>query len=320
MSAAIVPAAVPSLAIELRDVHKRYGAVHALAGLTCAVPRGTVTALVGPNGAGKSTTFAILCGFVHASAGDVRVLGQPPRAGALRGRLGALPQDALLGPDLSLRQHVTALGRQQGLRGAALDGARARVLKLVGLEDAADRKVGTFSHGMAKRAGVALAFLGAPELVLLDEPTAGLDPRQAASLREAIATERGQRTVVVSSHQLLELETLCDHVVLVDHGRAVAEGTMATLLLGARELRIVLGPGPAPTDAVGAALPGGKVRFVEADRTLFVQPPADMDPDEATALALRALLDAGARVRQVLPGTSLEQRYLQLTEAPDPPP
>ena len=192
-------------ALALAGVHKRFGSVHALRGVDLRVPRGSIFALIGPNGAGKTTLFSVVCGFLRADQGQVAVLDGPPDPARFKGRLGALPQDAMLGRELTVREHAVFLARLQGMSKETAVREAERVLAIVDLGELAGRRAGTLSHGQVKRVGVAQAFLGDPELILLDEPTAGLDPRHAHDLREAIRNHRGQRTIVVSSHNLQEL-------------------------------------------------------------------------------------------------------------------
>ena len=214
------------LALRVEGAQKFYGSVRALDGATFKVRPGSIAALIGPNGAGKTTLFSLVCGFCSADGGTVEVLGGPPDPTRLRGRLSALPQDALLGRDLPVREQLRFLARLGGVPDAKADDEVLRVLDIVGLRELAERKAGEMSHGQQKRIGVAQAFLGAPDLILLDEPTAGLDPRNAAELRDVIRGQRGQRAIVVSSHNLQELEEMCDEATFIEAGRTVDAGKM----------------------------------------------------------------------------------------------
>ena len=309
-------------ALSLRAVGKNYGRIRALDGLDLEVPRGSVFGLVGRNGAGKTTTFAISCGYLRPDSGKVSLLGDGPFDPARhRGRVGALPQDAALGRDLTVAEQLTYLGRLQGLSRAEIGGEVARILKLVDLTSRARDRTRTLSHGMLRRLGIGQAFLGRPELVLLDEPTNGLDPAQAGSIRDFIATQRGERTIIISSHNLHELETMCDHVAVIDAGRLVMAGTIAEVTGQNDEVRITLGAGPAPLEPLRAALAGDEVEWDGATRTFkisFGRRP-DREAEDVVSLALHALLDAGARVSTVTRGQSLERRYLDLPAGSPPP-
>lgn len=327
-------AARSDLVIRADDVFKRFGRVEALRGARLHVPRGTVFALIGTNGAGKTTLFSILCGFLRADRGSIEILGGPPSAVRLRGRLLALPQDAVLSKEMTVRDHLEFLAQLQGLGAAQARRDTDRVLQMFALNDLAGRKAGALSHGQNKRVGVAQAFLGDPELILLDEPTAGLDPRNAHELRQAIVSERGRRTVLVSSHNLQELEAICDEAAFIERGCTVEGGRLSDLTSQHQEVTVVLGrialdsPVLAGLPArVAQTLAGADAQLVPgpaADRPALrvrLSPPSTEDgfasaedaADTATSALLRLLLDAGCRVSEVQKGKSLEQRYLEST-------
>src|SRR5688572_15463153 len=213
-------------ALRFSEVRKRFGAIEALRGLSLEVPRGSLFGLIGPNGAGKTTAFSIACGFLSADAGEVSILDSGPfHPSRLKGRMTALPQDAMLGAETRCLEHLDFYGRLQGLTAAEARRQGERLLEEVGLADRRNAKARTLSHGMLRRLTVAQALLGQPELILLDEPTSGLDPRHAHELRDLLRrTRRDGRTMVISSHNLPELEALCDHVAFIDRGVAVAAG------------------------------------------------------------------------------------------------
>ncbi len=309
-------------ALCLRAVGKSYGRIRALDGLDLVVPRGSVFGLVGPNGAGKTTTFSIACGWLRADRGEVDLLGggafDPARH---RGRVTALPQDSALGRDMTVVDQLTYLGRLQGVGPREIRGEVERILKLVDLTERARDRIRTLSHGMLRRVGIGQAFLGDPELVLLDEPTNGLDPRQAHSIREFVAAQRGTRTIVISSHNLHEIETVCDHVALIDRGRVVMAGPISAVTGRDGEVRIGLAEGPVPLAEVRAALPGDRTEWDEAARTLTLrfQEQAGRATEDVIGAALHALLAGGARISSVTRGQSLERRYLDLPAAAPPP-
>ncbi len=310
------------LALAFRAVRKSYGRIRALQGLDLAVPRGSVFGLVGPNGAGKTTTFSICCGWLRADQGDVDVLGGGPfDAARHRGRVTALPQDSALGRDMTVREQLIYLGRLQGIGAREIRGEVERILELVDLKDRARDRVRTLSHGMLRRVGIGQAFLGDPELVLLDEATNGLDPRQAHGIREFIRAQRGTRTIIVSSHNLHEIETVCDHVALIDRGRVVMAGPISTVTGRDAEVRITLADGPVPLAETRAALAGDTVEWDAVARTLTLrfQEKPGRAAEDVTGEALRALLAAGARISSVARGQSLERRYLEMP-AGEPPP
>jgi len=306
---------VSDAALTLGKVHKRFGNVRALRGVDLRVPRGSIFALIGPNGAGKTTLFSVVCGFLRADSGQVDVLGGAPDPLRLKGRLGALPQDAMLGRELSVREHLVFLARLQGMTLEVAAREAERVLGVVDLADLADRRAGTLSHGQGKRVGVAQALLGDPELILLDEPTAGLDPRHAHDLREAIRAQRGKQTIVVSSHNLQELEAICDEAAFIEQGQTVESGNVAALTAKDAEIFVVLAPGPEPVDEVRRGVPEIQAHWDPERRVLRVSfaPSPQRAAEDVIAAVLRELLAQGARISGLGKGRSLEQRYLEAT-------
>ena len=221
-------------AIELTGITKRFatssGPVLALDNLTLSVPHGGVFGLLGPNGAGKSTLLRIIAGLVRADAGAVRLLGEGAGPAARR-RLGALIDSPLFYPFLSARELLTVLARTSQISADPLP-----LLQLVGLDTAADRPIAGFSLGMKQRLGIAAALLTDPQVVILDEPTNGLDPEGIAEMRTLLrhlADERGV-TVLLSSHLLDEVERICDRVAILSHGRLVTEGKVSELVRSER--------------------------------------------------------------------------------------
>ena len=309
-------------ALRILGVRKRFGAREVLRGLDLSVPTGSIFGLIGPNGAGKTTTFSIACGYLQPDAGTVEIFGEGPfDPRRLKGRMTAMPQDAVLGGDLRCREHLEYFGRLQGLPSAVARSAASEALTALGLADRAETPSRTLSHGMLRRLGVAQALLGEPALVILDEPTAGLDPRHAHELRELLGRHRGARTLVISSHNLGELETLCDHVAFIDQGVCVGGGPIDEVTGRGEEVEIELAAGAAPPAnliaKVTAALAGDEVRWDAATRVLSIRAAASAEAgravEELITLALRTLIEAGARISTVRRGRSLEKRYLELT-------
>ncbi|MBV9945567.1 MAG: ABC transporter ATP-binding protein, partial [Myxococcales bacterium] len=213
-------------AVRLRRVTRRFGSKTAVDEVSLTIPLGCAYGLIGPNGAGKTTTFSMMAGYLRPTEGSIDVLGFAPAAvGALRGRVGVLPQDALLPAGDEVGQLLVHLARLQDLPGNKAIEAARRALADVEGGDWWTQRCGNLSHGMAKRVALAQAFLGRPEIVLLDEPTAGLDPRVAWEIRQLVRAKRGVCTIVISSHNLRELEEICDAAALLDRGRLVIAGT-----------------------------------------------------------------------------------------------
>ncbi|MBV9931895.1 MAG: ABC transporter ATP-binding protein [Alphaproteobacteria bacterium] len=224
-------------AIEIEGVSKRYGGVRALDGLSLTVPGGGIYGLLGANGAGKSTLMRIVAGLVFADAGSVRLFGAPASPAGRR-RLGALVESASFYPFLTAVETLLILADTSGV---AIDAGG--LLERVGLSEAADRPVGDFSLGMKQRLGIAAALIGAPDLLLLDEPANGLDPPGTAELRRLLRALAGEgMTILFSSHLLDEVERLCDRVAILDQGRLAAEGTLDTLLAAGERLWLDVAP------------------------------------------------------------------------------
>jgi Cu-processing system ATP-binding protein len=214
--------------VNVTGVTKTYGKVRAVADVSCLFREGETIALVGHNGAGKTTIIKLMLGLIRPSAGTVRVLGEDPAAGqfAARRRLGYLPENVSFNMALTGRE---TLGFYARLKRAPLDSLVA-LLDRVGLAAAADRRVGTYSKGMRQRLGLAQALLGRPRVLLLDEPTTGLDPALRRSFYEIVADLRADgATVLLSSHALTELEGKADRVVIVNRGTKIADGTIEEL-------------------------------------------------------------------------------------------
>jgi ABC-2 type transport system ATP-binding protein len=277
---------VPEDAIVARGLAKRYGRIDALHDLTLRVARGECLGFLGPNGAGKSTAVKLLVGLVHPTGGEAVVLGSPAGDRAARTRIGYLPELFRYPDWLAAREVLAFHARLLRLHGAPRE--IDAVLDEVGLRERAADRVGTFSKGMQQRLGLAVALLGAPEIVFLDEPTSALDPVGRSDVRALIERLRAKGTTVfLNSHLLGEVERVCDRVCVVDRGRVVAEG---------------------PVDALTGARRGVRVRLDDGWRDF------DVAPAEIPDLIARLVGD-GARIHAVEPNqTTLEDRFLALVQ------
>jgi ABC-2 type transport system ATP-binding protein len=330
------PASQATHAIRVQGLTKRFGLKTAVDGVTLNVGAGSVFGLIGPNGAGKTTTFSMLAGYLRPTEGTVSVLGFAPTAvDSLRSRLGVLPQDAILPATDRVGEFLLHMARLQDLPPAkALEAARTA---LADVDGAAwwDQRCGSLSHGMAKRVALAQAFLGEPDLVLLDEPTAGLDPRVAWEMRQLIVAKssarasrgsrganRGDCTIVISSHNLQELEEICDGAAILDRGRLVASGSMAELTAANEEVRFLLGTGTR-RGADAGQLPLAPIRdlptiasvdFDDEGLELVVSfKRQEADAEMVIGQVLTILLRNEVRISGVTKGRGLEQRVMDLT-------
>jgi ABC-2 type transport system ATP-binding protein len=306
------PAAAPldasGSAVQANGLVKRFGGVTAVQGLSFTVERGQVVGLLGPNGAGKTTTVRMLLGLIRPDEGTATLLGEPVRAGAkVLARVGALVEKPAFVPYLSglenLRVHWLAGGDRWPAPG--LDEA----IEVANLGDAVHRATKGYSQGMRQRLGIAQALLNKPELLILDEPTNGLDPAETRRLREAIGeiASRGT-TILVSSHVLAEIEQTCTHALVVDRGGLVAAGSVAELIGASTTVELEVDDAGRARAALDAAPGVVSVRTLPTGSLLV-----DLD-GVRRAEVVAALVRAGIGVDAVVPRRKLEDAYLSLVE------
>jgi len=302
--------------IELQDLGKHFGTVRALDGIDLTIESGKPTGLVGPNGAGKTTLFSVLCGFLIPTSGQVRIAGHPPLAKALHGQIAILPQDAALAPAIPIAKQLEFMAELQGFdrRGARME--MERTLELVNLSDAAMRPPEALSHGMRKRAAIAQAFIGEPALVLLDEPTAGLDPNTAQPIRELIRTMANERKFVISSHNLADIEDLCDDVVILKNGKVTRHSRIDMLVARTSTLTVTLeNTARDNAEELIVAIEGVTgVDVLGKDRSqLLIQFDATLETEVHVAV-LQALKSAGMGFKEMSRGESLESKVREITK------
>lgn len=222
--------------IEFESVGKNYGSLKALDEANLRVPEGSVYGLIGPNGAGKTTAMSIMAGLLKRDAGKVRVAGEDPQrdSKAVRATVGYMPDFFGVYDGLTASEYLLFFAATQSVRAQARQAVVADLLALVDLEDKAHDDVNGLSRGMKQRLSLARALVHDPSVLILDEPASGLDPRARIHLRELVAElNRMGRTIVISSHILSELEGMCSHLAVIDHGKVVVEGTVDELRNGA---------------------------------------------------------------------------------------
>lgn len=240
---------VPFAAIEIRDLTKDFSLnlrgikLRAVENLSLTVPDGQVFGLLGPNGSGKSTTIKIILGLLEPTAGECRVFGVPGSRVEARLDVGYLPESPYFYRHLTGRELVRFYARICGLGAATLRARVAEVIEWVGLTEAADRRVGTYSKGMLQRIGLAQALVHDPRLVILDEPTAGVDPVGSAAISALILALKARgKTVLISSHLLAQIEDICDRVAILDRGQLILEGAVRDLVGVADRQALVVDP------------------------------------------------------------------------------
>ncbi len=304
-------------ALETGGLTKRYGDIDVVSTLDLRVERGELYGFLGPNGAGKTTTIRMALGLIHPTGGDVRLLGRSvagsERSDALR-RTGAMIEEPAFYKFLSGRKNLEAFARAGRDRTDVRRrlGAIDEVLARVGLGDADGKRVRAYSQGMRQRLGIANALLGRPEMLVLDEPTNGLDPSGMREIRQLLRSLADDGTTVfVSSHLLGEVELVCDRVGVLSRGRLVAEGPPATLRGEERGIRIEVDDVERAMRVL-SAMPG--VEAIAADGAVSVTHADSIGPADVNA----ALVAAGVRVSALVPERrTLEDVFLELVEDRD---
>jgi ABC-2 type transport system ATP-binding protein len=218
--------------VEVLNLRKKYGTIQALKGISFSIGKGEIVGFLGPNGAGKSTTLRILSGLIPADSGEAKVCGVDlaEEEGEVRKHIGYLAENNPLPEDLRVIEYLNFRARLKGLEGSRKRERTRIVLDICDLErKVSERKIGNLSKGFRQRVGIADALLAEPRLVILDEPTIGLDPRQSAITRKMMERLRGEVSFLLSSHILSEVEACCDRMIILSHGQIVAEGTLLEL-------------------------------------------------------------------------------------------
>ncbi|MFZ6775210.1 ABC transporter ATP-binding protein [Undibacterium sp. Ji83W] len=221
-----------STLLDVQNLTKSYGARKVVDNISFSIERGQTLGLLGPNGAGKSTTVSMICGLLQPEQGKVLLDGQTMGAGnnAVKFKIGLVPQDLALYDELPARENLKLFGALYGLSGSKLQQRCDAVLELVNLADRAGDKPSTFSGGMKRRLNIAAALLHDPELLILDEPTVGVDPQSRNAIFDSLDVLKAQgRTLIYTSHYMEEVERLADHIVIIDHGKVIANETPADL-------------------------------------------------------------------------------------------
>jgi len=316
--------------IEVQNLRKSYPTQTAVAEVSFSVKEGEIVGFLGPNGAGKTTTMRVLTGFLPPTSGTARIAGYDvlTHSKQARASLGYLPESAALYPEMRVREFLAYRARLEGVAGADL---RRRVDEAVGhclLEEVADRKIDNLSKGYRQRTALAGALVHRPPVLILDEPTVGLDPTQIIKIREMIRALGRERAVLLSTHILPEVDAVCDRVLIIDRGRIVAEGTpqdLRTRLAGRPVVRAAF-KGSVPVRETLAALPGVLSVQVEGDAEetrAKIECDPSSDPREAI---FHAAVERGFVLRELFfDVASLEDVFVRLTrheeasaEAPGP--
>jgi len=302
--------------VEVTDLVKRFGDFTAVDGVSFSIAEGEVFGLLGPNGAGKTTTISMISCLLSPDGGDVTVAGHSVLrdATAVKRELGVVPQEVALYPTLSAGENLAFWGRMYGLSGAELKDAVAGALALAGLEDRSKERVEKYSGGMKRRINIAAGVLHKPRVLLMDEPTVGIDPQSRNHILETVKElNKSGMTVLYTSHYMEEVEFLCDRIAIMDHGKIIAMGTL-------NELRDVVGG----MDVVAVGVSGVSDAVLEAVRAIEGVESADRTDETMEVLTrssgsilgkLVAVLESeGAHVMSVtVTEPNLESVFLHLT-------
>ena len=262
--------------LTVTNLVKSYGARRAVDGISFNVQRGQTLGLIGPNGAGKSTTVSLICGLLRPDRGQILLDGQAIGDGnsAVKHKIGLVPQELALYDDLSARENLKLFGALYGLSGARLKARCDEVLALVNLSERAADKVNDFSGGMKRRLNIAAALLHDPQLLILDEPTVGVDPQSRNAIFDSLELLKNQgRSLIYTSHYMEEVERLADHIVVIDHGKVLADETPAALyqrLPAQAALKIDLAQAPPAALLDGVRLQPGVTTVAASDASLQI--------------------------------------------------
>ncbi len=304
-------AEIPDITIEVSHLKKNYGPLTAVNDLSFSVKRGEILGLLGPNGAGKSTTMRILTGYLPATSGSVRICGLPvaSQAEATKRHIGYMPENNPLPDDMRVSEYLWFRGRLKEMPRARLRARIDEVLELCDLKRNRHRILGRLSKGNRQRVGIAEAILAEPAVIIMDEPTIGLDPHQIIIVRDLIASLRGRMSVIISSHILPEIEATCDRVLIINSGRIVAQGSPAELrheIFGHTSYRVDLA---GDTAALAPLLPA-------IEPTLKVESVGDCAGDGFCTATLTTEFagDLGEKILQALPTHGYRVRSLARTQ------
>ena len=311
--------------LTLTDVAKRFGQVPAVAGVSCTVDRGEVVGFLGPNGAGKSTTMRLITQYLEPDAGTIQFDGTPvtdlgPQA---KRRIGFLPENNPLYGDMLVAEYLAFVADLRELRGSARTRAFDDAIAATGIGDVFNRPIGELSKGYRQRVGLAQAILHRPDLLVLDEPTEGLDPNQRAEIRRLIADLGKERTVLLSTHVLSEVEHTCSRLLIISRGKLVADGPVATLVgraTGGVQINVEMKPDGEVVTIVEALKRLARVRDVEvtpaSDGRVGLTLTADAQPDVRPDIFRLARERDWVLYELHQEASSLEDLFRELTAGP----
>ncbi len=303
--------------IEIRELTKRYGDMMAINNLNFSVRKGEVVGFLGPNGAGKSTTMKIITGYMAPSTGSVKVAGYDVFEHPLevKRRIGYLPETPPVYLDMYVREYLTYVAKLKGVEKAKLNKNVDMSIDKTNLGAVQKRIIGNLSKGFRQRVGIAQALVSDPELLILDEPTVGLDPKQVSEIRNLIQELKGQHTIMLSTHILPEVQAICERIIIINQGTIVAEDTLQGLnnrMTGSRRIMVRCRKSDSSLLAALRAVPG--VRHLESRNSVFE---IDTDDNEAVAeqIAKTVVKEDAGLLEMRSANLSLEDIFLKLTSS-----
>jgi len=302
--------------IEVESLRKQYGSLVAVDDVSFVAEPGAIFGLLGPNGAGKTTAISCISGLLKPTEGRIRVLGHNvvTDGRASREKLGVVPQELALYEDLSARENIAYWGSAYGLRGLSLKQRVQSVLELAGLLDRADEVVKKFSGGMKRRLNFACGIVHEPEVLLLDEPTAGVDPQSRVRILDLVRDlTRNGTCVLYTTHYMEEAEALCDRLAIIDHGKIIASGTLTELraILGERDLIRLSGKFD-PAAVINALAQLEEIELVQAEKEILTLSTAQAS--RKLSAIFKVLAGTGAEIRETtLTQPNLESLFIKLT-------
>jgi ABC-2 type transport system ATP-binding protein len=302
--------------LNVEGLEHRFGDLLAVGGVSFFIDSGETYGLLGPNGAGKTTTISMISGLLEADRGAVQVAGQPmtTTSTAAKQAIGLVPQDLAIYPDLTAKENLSFFGSLYGMRGAALSGRIGEVLEMVGLSDRADDKAEEYSGGMKRRLNIGVGLLHGPQLLILDEPTVGVDPQSRNAILESVeALSTEGMSVLYTTHYMEEAERLCDRVGIIDNGLLVAEGSRRDLVdsIGQNDTVHISGTGDLRSATEALRTTDGVVQAAEAHGviTLMVDRAASRLPSILAAVGASGVSVTAVDVTE----PNLEAVFLHLT-------
>jgi ABC-2 type transport system ATP-binding protein len=295
--------------IECHNLSHFYAAKAALSNVSLELPEGESVGLVGPNGAGKTTLLNILCGFLRPTKGTAQLFGYRPGATELIGKVSALPQDAKLDPSLTIAEQLIFYARLQGFDRKQAKAEVIRIMEAVDLKSSLNEKPVALSHGMGKRVVIAQALIGNPQLIMLDEPTAGLDPVNTRNIRSIIAELSSDTTFIISSHNLEELDRLCRSIILLENG--IIKPQQSNQLESNRQTRfITVQMEPCPASELVAKLQAldGVVQISSSQKNEFIIEYNSQIQPRMDQQIMNCIANNHWNYRQLIQGKSLEEK------------